>query len=145
VKNETGKYSTEEGTQSVNTNDNITKSSKLTANYNHCVSGHYPSFHFYLKHTMFRILVSVSVFRWNLLSWAQSSELVLISGHEHQYKIGYINQTQHKPSVRVKTNIKITPRMSPRTYVHFTAIVKIRVLSEQKSSLKRYIICMVPT
>jgi hypothetical protein len=109
VKNETGKYSTEEGTQSVNTYDNITKNSKLTANYNHCVSRHYPPSCFYLKHTAFRILDSVSVFRWNLLSWTQSTELVPISEHEHQYKTGYINQAQHKPSAIVQTNIKITP------------------------------------
>jgi hypothetical protein len=29
-------------------------------------------------------LDSVSVFRWNLLSWTQSLELVSISGHQHQ-------------------------------------------------------------
>jgi hypothetical protein len=38
---------------------------------------------FYLKHTTFRRLYSVSVFRWNLLSWDQSIELVPISGHQH--------------------------------------------------------------
>jgi hypothetical protein len=30
--------------------------------------------------------------RWNLLSWAQSIELVPISGHQRQHEIGYINQ-----------------------------------------------------
>jgi hypothetical protein len=33
--------------------------------------------------------------------------LVPISGQQQQHKIGYINQAQHNPSVRVKTNIKI--------------------------------------
>jgi hypothetical protein len=32
-------------------------------------------------------------------------ELVPISGHHCQYKIGYINQPQHKPSPRIKRNI----------------------------------------
>jgi hypothetical protein len=44
--------------------------------------------------------------RWNLLSWGQSLELVPISGHLHQHKIRHTNQAQHKPSARVKTNIK---------------------------------------
>jgi hypothetical protein len=39
----------------------------------------YPSSWLYLKHTTFRKLDSISVFRWNLLSWAQSIELVPIS------------------------------------------------------------------
>jgi hypothetical protein len=34
-------------------------------------------------------LDSVPVFRWNLLSWAKSIELIPISGHQHQHKIGY--------------------------------------------------------
>jgi hypothetical protein len=33
-------------------------------------------------------------------------ELVPISGYLYQHKIGYRSQAQHKPSVRVKTNIK---------------------------------------
>jgi hypothetical protein len=32
----------------------------------------------YLKHTLFQRLDSVSIFRWNLLSWAQLTELVPI-------------------------------------------------------------------
>jgi hypothetical protein len=43
------------------------------------VSGHYPWSCFYLKHTTLRRLDSVSVFMWNLLSCAQSIELVRIS------------------------------------------------------------------
>jgi hypothetical protein len=70
---------------------------------------------------MFRRLVSASVFRWNLLSLAQSIELFPISRHQHQHRIGYVNQAQHKPYARVKTNIeniKKTPHTSPSTYVH---------------------------
>jgi hypothetical protein len=67
---------------------------------------HYPSYCFYLKHRTFRRLDSVSIFRWNLFNWAQSTELVLISGLLCQHKLGCINQAQHNPSARVKTNIK---------------------------------------
>jgi hypothetical protein len=55
---------------------------------------------------MFRRLDYASIFRWNLLSWAQSIDLVLISEHQLQHKIAYISQAQHKPSARVRTNIK---------------------------------------
>jgi hypothetical protein len=119
---------------------------------NYCVSGHYPSACFYLKHTTLRRVDSVSVFKWNLLSWAQSIGLVPTSRHQHQHSTGYINQAHHKPSARVKTNIKNvksvphTWGLAPMPMHYFTAIVvKIRVLSEQKSSLKRQILCMVPT
>jgi hypothetical protein len=67
--------------------------------------GHYPTSCFYLKHTTFRRADSISAFRWNLLSWAQSIELIPISGHQHQHKAEYINQTQHNLSTEVKTNI----------------------------------------
>jgi hypothetical protein len=40
---------------------------------------------FYFKHTAFRRLDSVFVFRQNLLSWAQSIELVPIFGHLNQH------------------------------------------------------------
>jgi hypothetical protein len=50
--------------------------------YNYCVSGHYTSSCFYSKHITFRKLDSLSVFRWNLLSWAQLIELVPISGYQ---------------------------------------------------------------
>jgi hypothetical protein len=75
--------------------------------YNYYVSGHYPSSCFYLKHIKFWRLDFVFDFKWNLLSWAQSIELVPVSGHQHQHqhKIGYINQAQTKPSARVKTHI----------------------------------------
>jgi hypothetical protein len=39
---------------------------------------------------MFQRLGSVSIYRWNLLSWAQSIQLVPISRHQQQHKIGYI-------------------------------------------------------
>jgi hypothetical protein len=45
---------------------------------------------FYLKRTTFRRLDSVSVFRWSIFIWAQSIELVRISGHQHQHNIGCI-------------------------------------------------------
>jgi hypothetical protein len=64
---------------------------------------HHPVF---VLNTMFQRLDSVSVFKWNLFSWVQSIEVVPISGHQHQQKIGYINQAQHIPSVTVKTDIK---------------------------------------
>jgi hypothetical protein len=47
--------------------------------HNYCDSEHYPLPCFYLKHTTFRILDSVSVVRWSLLSWVQLIELMCIS------------------------------------------------------------------
>jgi hypothetical protein len=86
--------------------------------YNYCVSRHYaPScFLLNLKHTVLQRLDSVSILRWNLLSWVQLTEPAPISGHHHQHKIGYINQAQHKPSVRVKTNIK-NIKKTPHNFV----------------------------
>jgi hypothetical protein len=84
-------------------------------------------------------------------SWAQSIELVPISGHQHQHRVGYINKSQHKPSVRVKTNNKKLKKLHTHEAQHlsmnyFTAVVvKMRVLPEQKSSLKRQILCMIQT
>jgi hypothetical protein len=87
--------------------------------YSIIVFGHYSSSNFfYLKHA-FQRLDSVSDFRWNVLSWAQFVELVPISGQQQQHKMGYINQTQHKLSARVKTNIDKT-----------ASVCKIRVLSK---------------
>jgi hypothetical protein len=60
--------------------------------YKYYVVGHYPSFCLYLN-TTFRRLDSVSVFRWSLLSWAKSIELVPIAGHLYQYQDGI-----YKPS-----------------------------------------------
>jgi hypothetical protein len=50
---------------------------------------------FLFKNTTFRRLDSVSVFRWNLLSWVQSVELILISGPLYQHLIRYTGQAQH--------------------------------------------------
>jgi hypothetical protein len=47
-------------------------------------------------------------FRWNLPSWVLSIELAL-SRHQHQHKIGHINQAQHKPSATVKVKVKASP------------------------------------
>jgi hypothetical protein len=45
--------------------------------------------------------------RWEPVTnhWSYSTdELVPISGHQHQQKTGYTNQTQHKPSAEVTAN-----------------------------------------
>jgi hypothetical protein len=47
--------------------------------YNYCVSVYYPLSCFYLKNTTHRKLDSASIFRWNLLGWAQLTELLRIS------------------------------------------------------------------
>jgi hypothetical protein len=48
----------------------------------------------------FRRLDSVSIFRWNLLSWAQLTELVPISGHEHRHKFGYTYLAQSRQAMK---------------------------------------------
>jgi hypothetical protein len=97
------------------------------------VSGHYLLSRFYLKHTVVRRLDSVSIFRWNLLSWVQPTELVPISGNQHPHKIEYINQAQHKPSVRVKTNIKNIKKLHTRKVQHLCA------MCETESSLQNIV------
>jgi hypothetical protein len=56
---------------------------------------------FYLKHsvleTVFCRCLQVESIQFGPIS---------ISGHQHQHKIGYISQAQHKPSTTVKTNMK---------------------------------------
>jgi hypothetical protein len=84
----------------------FTMASLSTLYFNYCLSGYYPPSCYSLKHAMFRRLNSVSVFRWNLLSYAQSIELVPIYAYQHQHKIRYTNQAQQKPSARVKTKVK---------------------------------------
>jgi hypothetical protein len=82
--------------------------------YSYCVSGHYSSSCFYLKH-----IVSETEF-WLILQ-VKPIKLAPISGLQHQHKIGYINQAQHKPPLRVKTSIKNIKKptfMRPNTYVH---------------------------
>jgi hypothetical protein len=98
---------------------------------NYCVTGHCPSSCFYLKHN---ILKTVSVFRWNLLSWAQSIELVSISGRLHQHKIGYTNQAQHKPSARFKRNIKNIKKLDTYEAYH-QSTVRIDVITREINSV----------
>jgi hypothetical protein len=57
--------------------------------YSYCVFGHYPSSYFFISNTTFQRLDSVSVFSKTLLSWTQSIDLIPISGHQYQHKIGY--------------------------------------------------------
>jgi hypothetical protein len=62
---------------------------------------------FYFKHTTFRRLDSISVFRWNLLIWAQTIELVPISG---QHSINHMQE--------LKRNIRNSSHMWPSIYIH---------------------------
>jgi hypothetical protein len=68
--------------------------------YNYCGCGHYPFSCFYLNEATFWRLDSFPVLRWYLHSWAQSIELVSISGHQHQHKVGYIKQAVAGAGVR---------------------------------------------
>jgi hypothetical protein len=71
---------------------------------NTILPGHYPWPFFYLKHN-----VSETGFCFRLQvepTQAQSTDLVPISRHLHQHKIGHMNQAQHKASARIKTNNK---------------------------------------
>jgi hypothetical protein len=54
---------------------------------------------------------SVSIFRWNLLSWVQS----ITTGHMPQQTSPYTSQPQHEPSARVNTfrTLRTTTRMRP--------------------------------
>jgi hypothetical protein len=65
--------------------------------YNYCASGHYPSSCFIQNITFWR-LNSVSLFRWNLLSWAEPIELLPISGHQHQSQ-SYFTTDGHSASL----------------------------------------------
>jgi hypothetical protein len=80
----------------------------------YCVSGPYLLSYFNLKHIAYRRLDSVSVFRWNLLCWAQWIELVPISGH--QLKISYINQTLCAGVVREGLALSIGPNRVSSTW-----------------------------
>jgi hypothetical protein len=42
----------------------------------------------------------------SLLSWVQSIEPVLVSGHLEHHRMGYTNQAQNKPSARDKKDIE---------------------------------------
>jgi hypothetical protein len=95
------------------------------------------------RNTTLRKLVLYPSSGKTLLSWARSVELVPISWHRHQYKIGYMNQPQHKPAVTVKTNMKSIKKLhtwglEPMSMQYAMASVyKISVLWEYKPSLKR--------
>jgi hypothetical protein len=64
---------------------------------------HHPVF--YLKQHFGDWILSPSSGK-NLLCWGQLTEVVRISGHQQQPKIGYINQPQYKPSAKVKAHFK---------------------------------------
>jgi hypothetical protein len=89
--------------------------------YSQCVSGHYllSCFYEHLTRTAFWRLNSVSGFRWNLLSWAQSIELVPISEHQHQhtrYHIEEIKESAHMSLVDhpiSQPNLDISPIWNP--------------------------------
>jgi hypothetical protein len=66
--------------------------------YNYWLFGNYPSSCFLFKYNVSETALSPSSGK-NLLSWAQSIELVPTSGHQHQHKIVHINQAQHKPRI----------------------------------------------
>jgi hypothetical protein len=80
--------------------------------YKYCVSGQYPLSCFYLKQHFKDWILSLS--SGGTYSVGLSVELVPISRHLHQQKVGYINQAWHKPSARVKKNIKNTKK-TPHT------------------------------
>jgi hypothetical protein len=72
-------------TNSLNIHFNkILKFGTLMYSYNYYVSGRYSTSCSYPKHTTLRRLGSVSVFRWNLISWAKSVELVPIFEHQRR-------------------------------------------------------------
>jgi hypothetical protein len=73
----------------------------------------------FMQNTSFRHWILSPSSGKSLLSWAESIELLHISGHGHQHKIGHVNQTQNELSARVKTNInslKNYTYMRPSTY-----------------------------
>jgi hypothetical protein len=97
---------------------------------------------FYLKQRFGDWLLS-PVFRWNLLSLGQSIDLLPISGHQHQHKMGYMNHPQHKRSARVTTNVKNIKRTAHTwglalIFMHCltVSVYKIGGFSEYKPSLK---------
>jgi hypothetical protein len=108
---------------------------------------------FYLKH------VSETGFCLNLQVQAYSDGPInraspyLWTPAPTQDRIYCINQAEHmcKSHARFKRNIKNTKRtphtwgLTPVSMDSFMAVVKIRVLSEYKSSLKRQILYVVPT
>jgi hypothetical protein len=59
-----------------------------------------------LTNAMSQIILEKPLVAQLLHKFPQSIELVLSPGTSTKHKMGYINQAQHKPSMRVKTNIK---------------------------------------
>jgi hypothetical protein len=57
------------------------------------------------KNTVLFIFQNTTFRRLNLLSWAQSIELVPISGHCTSTKMGYTSQAQHNSSARAKKTL----------------------------------------
>jgi hypothetical protein len=71
---------------------------------------------FLFQNTEFRRLDSVSVFKWNLLSWAQSIKISPVSGHQHNR--GYINYHSRNHLRELRKTLKNSTRVSPSTYDH---------------------------
>jgi hypothetical protein len=85
---------------------------------NNWLFGHYSSSSFFLLKQRFGDWTLSQSSCTSLLSWAQPTELISISGHQSQHQTEYINQTQHKTSAGVKTNINNSTYMRPNTYGH---------------------------
>jgi hypothetical protein len=85
----------------------------------------------------FRPLLRLAGIWWRYLTMPSTRD-----GHQYQYKMRYVNQTQHKPSARVK---KYTLWALAPVFMHYftVSVCKIRVLLEQKPTLRREILCIV--
>jgi hypothetical protein len=89
----------------------------------------------FISNTIFRRLDLLSVFRWFSCSWAQSTELLPVSGHKHQYQIRFkgtnriqtSSQNYHFPYIKPPYICGLTP-----IFLHcFTdTVVKVGELSE---------------
>jgi hypothetical protein len=71
--------------------------------YKYYVSGHYPPSCFYSKARRFGDWILSPSSGETYSVGPQSIELVPISGHLLEHKIGYTSQAQHNPSARAKT------------------------------------------
>jgi hypothetical protein len=105
-----------------------------TIKHMHCVSGHYPSPCF-KNQMLFRILNSVFVFRWILLSVVRLAELVWVSGHHNQHTryIQSKNSKHHRRDFREILRMWETPHtlsLAPMSMHYLDTIVKIGVLLE---------------
>jgi hypothetical protein len=70
----------------------------VTMVYYYLNSGRYPSSYLLFK-TTFRRLDSISVFRWYLLSWSQSRELIPVSGDDWADLRRYYLKTETESSL----------------------------------------------